>query len=266
MVLDIIGVAVTFLAVFVGAWFIGPYLHRVFTGERVFLSPVVRPVERGFYWLSGIREDREQTWVIYLIAMLVVQVVSLLISYVIFRVQDHLPLNPMGFGPVAPDLALNTAISFTTNTNWQNYTGEQTMSYLSQMVALVLHNFLSAATGIALAVALVRGIASRQVTTVGNFYVDATRATLYVLLPLSILAALVLASQGAVQTLSSYPVAHTLDGLQQTIAVGPFASQEAIKDLGNNGGGPFNANSAHPFEHPNGFTNQFTIFLELVIP
>ena len=266
MVLDIIGVAVTFLAVFVGAWFIGPYLHRVFTGERVFLSPVVRPIERGFYWLSGIREDREQTWVIYLVAMLVVQVVSLLISYIILRVQDHLPLNPMGFGPVAPDLALNTAISFTTNTNWQNYTGEQTMSYLSQMLGLATHNFLSAATGIALAVALVRAIASRRLKTIGNFYVDATRAILYVLLPISLVAGFILASQGAVQTLGSYPVAHTLDGAKQVIAVGPFAFQEAIKDLGNNGGGPFNANSSHPFESSNGFTNNFEIFLELFIP
>jgi len=266
MVLDIIGVAITFVAVGVGAWFIGPYLHRVFTGQRVFLSPVVRPVERGFYWLSGIKEDGEQTWVRYLVAMLVVQVVSLLFSYVIFRVQNHLPLNPMGFGPVAPDLALNTAISFTTNTNWQNYTGEQTMSYLSQMLGLVIHNFLSAATGIALAVALVRAIASRSLRTIGNFYVDATRAILYVLLPISVVGALILASQGVIQTLSSYPVAHTLEGVQQTIAVGPFASQEVIKDLGNNGGGPFNANSAHPFENPNGFTNNFEIFLELWIP
>jgi len=266
MVLDIIGVVITFLAVFVGAWFVGPYLHRVFTGQRVFLTPVVRPVERGFYWLSGIREDHEQTWWIYLVAMLAVQVVSLLISYVIFRIQDHLPLNPMGLGPVSPDLALNTAISFTTNTNWQNYTGEQTMSYLSQMLGLATHNFLSAATGIALAIALVRAIASRTVKTVGNFYVDATRAILYVLLPASIVAGLVLASQGAIQTLGSYPVAHTLEGVRQTIAVGPFAFQEAIKDLGNNGGGPFNANSAHPFENPNGFTNNFEIFLELWIP
>jgi K+-transporting ATPase ATPase A chain len=266
MVLDVIGVAVTFLAVFVGAWFIGPYLHRVFTGERVFLSPVVRPIERGFYRLSGITEDREQTWVVYLVAMLLVQVVSLLTSYVIFRIQDHLPLNPMGFGPVAPDLALNTAISFTTNTNWQNYTGEQTMSYLSQMLGLATHNFLSAATGIALAVALVRAIASRRLKTIGNFYVDATRAILYVLLPISLVAGFILASQGAVQTLGSYPVAHTLDGAKQVIAVGPFAFQEAIKDLGNNGGGPFNANSAHPFESPNGFTNNFEIFLELLIP
>jgi K+-transporting ATPase ATPase A chain len=266
MVLDIVGVTITFVAVFVGAWFIGPYLHRVFTGQRVFLTPVVRPVERGFYWLSGIKEDREQTWWVYLVAMLVVQVVSLLISYVIFRIQNHLPLNPMGFGPVAPDLALNTAISFTTNTNWQNYSGEQTMSYLSQMLGLATHNFLSAATGIALAVALVRAIASRTVKTIGNFYVDATRSILYVLLPLSIVAGLILASQGAIQTLASYPVAHTLEGAQQSIAVGPFAFQEAIKDLGNNGGGPFNANSSHPFESPNGFTNNFEIFLELFIP
>jgi K+-transporting ATPase ATPase A chain len=198
--------------------------------------------------------------------MLVVQVISLLISYVVFRIQDHLPLNPQGFGPVAPDLAMNTAISFVTNTNWQNYTGEQTMSYLSQMLGLATHNFLSAATGIALAVALVRGIASRTVRTIGNFYVDATRSILYLLLPLSLVAGLILASQGAIQTLGSYPVAHTLEGVRQTIAVGPFAFQEAIKDLGNNGGGPFNANSAHPFESPNGFTNNFIIFLELFIP
>ncbi|MBO0701548.1 MAG: potassium-transporting ATPase subunit KdpA, partial [Candidatus Dormibacteraeota bacterium] len=177
-------------------------MHRVFTGQRVFLSPAVRPLERGFYWLSGIKEDTEQSWVRYLVAMLLVQVVSLLISYVIFRVQNHLPLNPMGLGPVAPDLAMNTAISFTTNTNWQNYTGEQTMSYLSQMLGLATHNFLSAATGIALAVALVRAIASRTIRTIGNFYVDATRAILYLLLPISIVGGLILASQGAVQTLN----------------------------------------------------------------
>ncbi len=266
MVLDIIGVVITFLVVFVAAWFIGPYLHRVFTGQRVFLTPVVRPIERGWYWLTGIKQDREQSWVIYLVAMLAVQVVSLLLTYIILRVQDHLPLNPMGFSGVPADLTLNTAISFTTNTNWQNYSGETTMSYLSQMLGLVIHNFLSAATGIALAVALVRGIASRRLKTIGNFYVDATRAILYVLLPISIVGALILASQGVVQTLSSYPVAHTLDGVKQVIAVGPFASQEVIKDLGNNGGGPFNANSAHPFENPNGFINQFEIFLELLIP
>src|ERR1700719_3267213 len=172
----------------------------------------------------------------------------------------------MGFGPVAPDLAFNTSVSFTTNTNWQNYTGETTMSYLSQMLALVIHNFLSAAVGIAMAVALFRGISSRSLKTLGNFYADVTRATLYILLPLSVVIAFVLLSQGVVQSISSYPVAHTVEGAVQNIAVGPFASQEAIKDLGNNGGGPFNANSAHPFENPNGFTNQFELFLELLIP
>ncbi|HLH70793.1 MAG TPA: potassium-transporting ATPase subunit KdpA, partial [Candidatus Dormibacteraeota bacterium] len=154
--MDVLGVAVTFLVAFGAAWAIGPYLHRVFTGERVFLSPLVRPAERALYRLSGIEEGQEQSWVRYLVAMLLVQVISLLLTYLILRTQNHLPLNPMGFGPVAPDLALNTAISFATNTNWQNYSGEQTMSYLSQMLGLTLHNFLSAATGIALAVALVR--------------------------------------------------------------------------------------------------------------
>jgi K+-transporting ATPase ATPase A chain len=266
MLLDIVGAAITYAAVGVGAWFLAPYLVKVFTGQRVILSPVLRPVERGAYWLMGVKEDEEQSWLRYAVATLAVTVASLLFTYLVLRLQDHLPFNPQGFGPVAPDLAMNTAISFTTNTNWQNYTGEQTMSYFSQMVGLVMHNFLSAATGIALAVALVRGISSRQLKTLGNFYVDATRATLYVLLPIAIVAAFVFLSQGAVQTLSSYPVAHTLEGVQQAIAVGPFASQEAIKDLGNNGGGPFNANSAHPFENPNGFTNQFTIFLETLIP
>jgi K+-transporting ATPase ATPase A chain len=266
MVLDFIGVLVTWAAVAVGAWFLGGYMVRVFQGERTLLSPVLRPVERSFYWLSGIREDREQSWVIYTVAMLAVQVVSLLFTCAILRWQDHLPLNPMGQPGVPADLTLNTAISFTTNTNWQNYTGETTMSYLSQMLGLVIHNFLSAATGIALAVALIRAISSRRLRTIGNFYVDATRAVIYILLPISIVAALVLAAQGTIQTLGSYPVVRTVEGVQQVIAVGPFASQEAIKDLGNNGGGPFNANSAHPFENPNGFTNQFELFLELLIP
>jgi K+-transporting ATPase ATPase A chain len=162
VVLDLIGAAITFVAVGIAAWFLGGYMARVFTGQRVFLSPVVRPVERGFYWLIGVKEDREQSWVRYLIAMLGVQVVSLLFTYAILRLQEKLPLNPMSFGSVAPDLALNTAISFTTNTNWQNYAGEQTMSYLSQMLALTIHNFMSAATGIALAVGLVRALSSRQ--------------------------------------------------------------------------------------------------------
>jgi K+-transporting ATPase ATPase A chain len=271
VVLDIIGVVVTWIAVAIGAWFLGHYMVKVFKGERTFMSPVLRPLERGAYWLMGVKEDDEQSWIRYTVSVLIVSAVSFLFTYLLLRLQGHLPfndfgLNPMGFGPVAPDLSLNTAISFTTNTNWQNYTGETTMSYLSQMVALVIHNFLSAAVGIAMAVALFRGISSRTLKTLGNAYVDITRATLYILLPASIVIAFILLSQGVVQSISSYPVAHTVSGAVQTIAVGPFASQEAIKDLGNNGGGPFNANSAHPFENPNGFTSQFELFLELLIP
>jgi potassium-transporting ATPase potassium-binding subunit len=271
VVLDIIGVVITWIAVAIGAWFLGLYMVKVFKGERTFMSPVLRPIERGGYWLMGVKEDEEQTWIRYTVSVLIVSVVSFVFTYLLLRLQSKLPfndfgLNPMGFGPVAPDLSLNTAISFTTNTNWQNYTGETTMSYLSQMLALVIHNFLSAAVGIAMAVALFRGISSRSLKTIGNFYVDVTRATLYILLPLSVVVAFVLVSQGVVQSISTYPVAHTVSGAVQNIAVGPFASQEAIKDLGNNGGGPFNANSAHPFENPNGFTNQFELFLELLIP
>ena len=266
MVLDIVGAVVTYVAVAVGAWFLAPYLLKVFKGERVSLTPILRPVERGTYRLMGIDETKEQTWIQYGISVLAVTIVSLVFTYLVLRFQDKLPLNPQGFGPVPADLAFNTAVSFTTNTNWQNYTGETTMSYFSQMVGLTMHNFLSAATGVAMAVVLVRGIASRQVKTLGNFYVDVTRATLYVLLPMAVVAGLILASQGAIQSLGSYVVAHTVEGAKQVIAVGPFASQEAIKDLGNNGGGPFNANSAHPFENPNGFTNQFEIFLEILIP
>jgi potassium-transporting ATPase potassium-binding subunit len=271
VVLDMIGVVITWIAVAIGAWFLGLYMVKVFKGERTFMSPVLRPLERGGYWLMGVKVDEEQTWIRYTVSVLIVSVVSFVFTYLLLRLQSKLPfndfgLNPMGFGPVAPDLSLNTAISFTTNTNWQNYTGETTMSYLSQMLALVIHNFLSAAVGIAMAVALFRGISSRSLKTIGNFYVDVTRATLYILLPISIVVAFIFVSQGVVQSISSYPVAHTVQGAVQTIAVGPFASQEAIKDLGNNGGGPFNANSAHPFENPNGFTNQFTLFLELLIP
>jgi len=266
MVVELIGVALTFIAVAIGAWYLGGFMVKVFTGGRTFLHPVLRPVEVGFYRLSGIKEDHEQSWILYTIAMLAVQVVSFILTYLILRLQDHLPLNPMAFSGVAPDLAWNTTVSFVTNTNWQNYTGEQTMSYLSQMLGLVLHNFLSAATGIALAVALIRGMSARKLKTLGNFYVDATRAILYILIPLSVIAAFVLISQGVIQSLDPYQTAHTIQGSTQTIAVGPFGSQEAIKDLGNNGGGPFNANSAHPFENPNGFTNQFEIFLELLIP
>jgi potassium-transporting ATPase potassium-binding subunit len=264
--LVIAGAVLTLVAIAVAAWFLGRFMADVFEGRRTFMHPLLRPVEVFWYRLVGIDEAKEQGWVAYLLAMLAVTVVSLLFTYVILRVQDHLPLNPQGFGPVPADLAWNTAVSFTTNTNWQNYTGEQTMSYLSQAVALVLHNFLSAATGIALAIALVRGLARHSSKTIGNFYVDVTRSILYVLLPISVIGAFILVSQGAIQNFNGYTAVHTLQGAAQLIAQGPVASQEVIKDLGNNGGGFFNANSAHPFENPNGFTNQFTIFLELVTP
>jgi K+-transporting ATPase ATPase A chain len=244
-------------------------MAKVFSGERTLLSRVLHPVERGVYRLIGVKEDDEQTWVRYLAATLVVTVVSILVTFLLLRFQDRLPfqsvINPQGFPGVAPDLAMNTSISFATNTNWQNYAGEATMSYFSQMVALVMHNFLSAATGLALAIALIRGLARRSGKTLGSFYVDVTRGILYVLLPIAVIGTLVYVSQGAIQNFSGYTQAHTLTGVTQTIAQGPVASQEIIKDLGNNGGGFFNANSAHPYENPNGFTNAFTIFSLLLI-
>jgi potassium-transporting ATPase potassium-binding subunit len=270
MAWEIIGIIVTFAAVVACAIPLGKYMARVFSGERTFMSRVLHPVERGIYRVIGVEEDSEQTWVQYLVAILVVTVVSLVLTYVLLRFQDKLPLqaqtNPAGQAGVAPDLAMNTAISFTTNTNWQNYAGESTMSYVSQMLALAFHMYLSAATGVAIAIALIRGLVRRSGSTLGNFYVDITRAILYVLLPLAIVATVVLVSQGAIQNFSQYTGAHTLSGITQTIAQGPVASMEAIKDLGNNGGGFFNANSAHPFENPNGFTNAFIIFMILLIP
>ncbi|MEA2682999.1 MAG: potassium-transporting ATPase potassium-binding subunit [Chloroflexota bacterium] len=261
----VFGLAVTCLALGVCAYFLGVYMERVFTGKRTFLSPALRPVERAALRLIGVRGDSEQTWVQYLVSMLVISVLGVVFTYVILRIQDRLPLNPQGFGPVAPALAFNTAVSFATNTNWQNYGGEQTMSYFSQVVALVLHQFLSAASGIALAIALVRGLARRSASTLGNFYVDVVRCTIYVLLPIAFIAALFLVSQGSIQNFSAYTTVHTLQGAGQNIAQGPVASMEAIKDLGTNGGGFFNANSAHPFENPNALTNQFEVLLCLVI-
>ena len=269
MVLEIVGVVVIFAAVVLCAIPLGKYIAKVFGGERTFLTRVLGPVERRVYRLIGVKEDDEQTWVRYLVATLVVTVVSVLITFLLLRFQDKLPLqsviNPQGLPGVAPDLAMNTSISFATNTNWQNYSGEATMTYFSQMVALVMHNFLSAATGLALAIALIRGLARRSGKTLGNFYVDLTRGTLYILLPIAIIGTIIFVSQGAIQNFSGYTQAHTLSGVTQTIAQGPVASQEIIKDLGNNGGGFFNANSAHPYENPNGFTNAFTIFILLLI-
>src|ERR1700739_2519685 len=234
---------------------LGGYMTRVFNGERTFLSPVLRPVETGLYWISGVDERREQHWLTYTVAMLLFHVGGVLIIYGLMRLQAFLPFNPAGQSAVAEDLSLNTAISFITNTNWQNYGGESTLSYLTQMVGLTHQNFLSAATGIVLAVALIRGFSRASMRTVGNFWVDVTRCTLYILLPICIVYALFLVWQGMPQTLGDYVEATTLEGAKQTIAVGPVASQIAIKMLGTNGGGFFNANAAHPFENPTALSN-----------
>ena len=234
---------------------LGLYMTRVFSGERTFLSPVLRPVERVLYRVSGIDEAQEQSWVSYLVAMVFLHVGGFLILYLLLRLQNLLPFNPAGQGAVAPDLAFNTSASFITNTNWQNYGGESTLSYLSQMLGLTHQNFLSAATGIALAVALIRGFARASSKTVGSFWVDLTRATLYVLLPVCVPYTLYLVWTGVPQTLGAYVDATTLEGAKQTIALGPVASQVAIKMLGTNGGGFFNANAAHPFENPTAVCN-----------
>ncbi len=233
---------------------VGLYMTAVFDGKRTTW------LERGFYRLSGVSREAEQDWLRYGVSMLLFSLAGAVTLYAIERLQDVLPLNPQHFPAVPPDLALNAAISFVTNTNWQAYSGESTMSYLTQMLALTVHNFLSAATGIALAVALIRGFSRQSSRTVGNFWVDMTRCTLYVLLPASFVIALFLVWQGVPQTLGAYVDATTLEGAKQTIAVGPVASQEAIKMLGTNGGGFFNANSAHPFENPTPLSN----FVEMV--
>jgi K+-transporting ATPase ATPase A chain len=234
---------------------LGWYMTRVFNGERTFLSPVLRPVEAAVYWVGGVDERREQHWLTYTVAMLLFHVGGFLIIYGLMRLQALLPFNPAEQSAVAEDLSFNTAISFITNTNWQNYGGESTLSYLVQMLGLTHQNFLSAATGIALAVALIRGFSRSSMRTIGNFWVDVTRCTLYVLLPICIVYTLFLVWQGMPQTLGAYVDATTLEGAKQTIAVGPVASQVAIKMLGTNGGGFFNANAAHPFENPTALSN-----------
>jgi K+-transporting ATPase ATPase A chain len=234
---------------------LGWYMTAVFNGERTFLSPVLRPVEAGLYRLGGVDEKREQDWLTYTVAMLLFHVAGFLILYVLLRLQGFLPFNPQGMTAVPEYLSFNTAVSFITNTNWQNYGGESTLSYLVQMLGLTHQNFLSAATGIVLAVALIRGFARASVKTVGNFWVDITRCTLYILIPICIPFALFLVCQGMPQTLGAYVDATTLEGAKQTIAVGPVASQVAIKMLGTNGGGFFNANAAHPFENPTALSN-----------
>jgi K+-transporting ATPase ATPase A chain len=238
----------------------GLWLHALYEGRRTPLHLVLGPVERGFYRLGGIDPAEEQGWRRYAVHMLLFNLALLLLTYAVLRLQAVLPLNQPGLAGIAPDGAFNTAISFTTNTNWQWYSGEAAMSNLSQMLALTLHNFLSAATGIALAFALFRGFARRETATIGNFWADVTRVTLYLLLPISVAYALVLVAGGVPQTLVQQVTATTVEGAQQVIALGPVASQEAIKMLGTNGGGFFNANSAHPFENPSDWTN----FIQMV--
>src|ERR1700730_15976410 len=235
--------------------FLGGYMTRVFNGERTFLSPVLRPVEAALYRIGGVDERHEQHWVTYTVAMLFFHVGGFLILYALMRFQAVLPFNPAEQSAVAEDLSFNTAASFITNTNWQNYGGESTLSYLVQMLGLTHQNFLSAATGIVLAVALIRGFARASMQTVGNFWVDVTRCTLYILLPICIVYGLFLVWTGIPQTLGAYVDATTLEGAKQTIAVGPVPSQISIKMLGTNGGGFFNANAAHPFENPTALSN-----------
>ena len=264
---------------------LGVYMARVFNRERTFLDPVLRPIERLLYRFTWVDENHEMRWTEYAVSMLLFSVVPMLLLYLIQRVQGFLPFNPQKFAAVPPDLAFNTAASFTTNTNWQNYAGEATMSYLTQMAGLAYHNFTSAAVGIALAIAFIRGVARRQKETIGNFWVDMTRATLWVLLPICIVGALLLVSQGVVQNLRPYDKATLVESQQvphvgadgkpavdangkpvmdtvteQTIAQGPVASQEVIKQFGTNGGGFFNANSSHPFENPTPFSNFIEMF------
>ena len=240
---------------------IGAYMTRVFNGERTPLSPVLGPIERGLYRVSGVDETQEQHWVTYAVAMLAFTFAGFIVLYALQRLQGVLPFNPQDQAAVTPDLAFNTSVSFITNTNWQSYVPETTYSYLVQMAGLTVHNFVSAATGIALAIALIRGFARRSANTIGNFWVDLTRCTLYVLLPASIVVGLVFVGLGMPQNLNAYTEATTLEGAKQIIAQGPVASQEVIKMLGTNGGGFFNANSAHPFENPSALTNLIQILL-----
>ena len=234
---------------------LGGYMTRVFSGDRVLLSPLLRPVENGIYWLAGVKAQQEQSWKAYALAMLVFHAAGFVLLYAILRLQHVLPLNPQGFPPMSAHLAFNTAVSFITNTNWQSYGGETTLSHFSQMAGLAVQNFLSAATGIALAVAFIRAFARSRADVIGNFWVDLTRAILYLLLPLSIVFALFLVWQGMPQTFAAHASAATLEGGEQTLALGPVASQVAIKMLGTNGGGFFNANAAHPFENPTALSN-----------
>ena len=266
MTAGIFQIALYFLVIAAITKPMGAYMAKVFAGERTFLHRVLRPLEAAIYKLCGVEESAEQRWTQYAGSMLVFSIVSLLFTYLLMRVQQWLPLNPQGLANVGPDLSFNTAVSFTTNTNWQSYTPETTMSYFTEMAALATHNFFSAALGIAVAIAFIRGFARHSTKTLGNFWVDFTRATVYVLLPLSIVGALLLCSQGVIQNFDAYTKVTTLEGAVQTIPQGPVASQEAIKMIGTNGGGFFNANSAHPFENPTPVSNFLQMVFIFMIP
>ena len=263
---DFLTLATIAVAIVVVTPFLGRYIHRVMEGERVLLSPILRPVERVVYRVCGIDETSEQDWKGYAVSVLAMAFVAIVAGYVVFRIQDILPFNQGAIPPMSPDLAFNTSVSFETNTNWQNYSGETGATYLAQAAVLAVRNFTSAATGLAVAIALIRGLTRRSTKTLGNYWVDLTRGVLYILLPISIVGAVVLVWQGVPQSWNPTAVATTLQGATQHIAMGPVASQEWIKELGNNGGGFFNANSSHPFENPTPLTNWLEIFALLAIP
>ncbi len=265
-ILDIIFILIFFIIVVALAIPLGKYMSRVFTGQRTFMTPLMQPVERFIYRLIGTDESKEMNWKQYAYALIMLNIIAIIFVFTLQLIQGSLPLNPQGFSGVSWDSALNTAISFVTNTNWQGYAGETTMTYFTQMTGLAVQNFLSAAVGIAALLVLIRGFTRKNTDKLGNFWVDITRSSLYVLLPIAVILALLLVSQGVVQTFSPYVTAHTLEGVNQTIAVGPVASQEAIKMIGSNGGGFFNANSAHPFENPNATTNILETLAILLIP
>ncbi len=258
-------ISLLFIAVLLVIKPLGLYMAHVFNGERTWLTPVLAPVERGLYAVAGVDIKKEQSWLGYTLSMLAFSIASFAALYAILRLQAFLPFNPQGFGNVEPGLAFNTAVSFVTNTNWQNYAGEATMSNFSQMAGLTVQNFLSAAVGMALAIAFTRAFVRSQASTLGNFWVDMTRATLYVLLPIAVIVALAFVAMGLPQTMDASVTATTLEGSQQVISLGPVASQEAIKQLGTNGGGFFNANAAHPFENPTALSNYLNIFSMLAI-
>ena len=247
---------------------LGDYMVRVFDGRTVLLSPVLHPIERAIYRLSGVRKRREQSWVGYLVSVIFFSVAGLIITYVLLRIQNHLPLNPDGQSSVAPvlSLAFNTAVSFTSNTNWQNYAGESTLSYLSQTATVARSNVTSGVTGMAVALAFIRGLSRHSARSLGNFWVDLTRATLYVLLPIAVALTLIYVAQGIPQTFAGAATVKTLEGVTQTISRGPVASQEAVKEIGTNGAGFFNMTSAHPFENPTPLTNLLEEVSALAIP